>query len=231
LLMSGERVLGVDACRAGWVGITLKGVQTRGYLANNISDLAKRVATDGPLDVVAIDIPIGLPDQGRRQADILARAAIGARRSSVFMTPVRSALLASTHAAAVAINRELAGEGISMQAYGLRTKLLEVERWVTDTDYRVVEVHPEVSFALLAGAPLTTRKATWAGAQHRIDLLATAGISMAGDLGAAGAAGVDDVLDAAVGAWTARRYVQGQAICMPDPPEVFSDGLPCAIWA
>ena len=117
-----------------------------------------------------------------------------------------------------------------MQSYGLRTKLLEVERWVTDTGYRVVEVHPEVSFARLARAPLTTSKSTWAGFQRRAELLASAGIRLTGDLGTADAAGIDDVLDAAVAAWTARRYARGLAICLPDPPEVFSDGLRCAIW-
>jgi predicted RNase H-like nuclease len=228
--MSDERVLGVDACKAGWVGITLEGRETRGHIATNIEELVGQAATDGPLDAVAIDIPIGLPDKGRRKADELARAAIGPRRSSVFMTPVRSALLAPHHAAAVAINRELAGEGISLQAYGLRTKLLQVERWVAETDHRVIEVHPEVSFAALAEAPLITRKFSWAGAQRRNELLAAAGIHLAGDLGAAGAAGVDDVLDAAVAAWTARRFARGQAMCMPDPPEKFSDGLSCAIW-
>jgi predicted RNase H-like nuclease len=230
LLVSDERVLGVDACKAGWIGIALDGDKTRGYLASHINELVDQAAADGPLDVVAIDIPIGLPDEGRRQADVLARAAIGPRRSSVFMTPVRPALLAPTHAAAVAINQELAGEGISVQAYGLRTKLLQVERWVTDTDHQVVEVHPEVSFAVLAGAPLITRKSTWAGAQRRSELLASAGIRLADDLSAAGTAAVDDVLDAAVAAWTARRFARGQAICMPDPPEKFSDGLSCAIW-
>jgi predicted RNase H-like nuclease len=228
--MSDERVLGVDACKAGWVGITLEGRENRGYIASNIEELVGQAANAAPLDAVAIDIPIGLPDRGRRKADDLARAAIGPRHSSVFITPVRSALLAPHHAAAVAINRELAGEGISLQAYGLRTKLLQVERWVAETDHRVIEVHPEVSFAFLAEAPLTTRKSTWAGAQRRTELVAAAGIRLAGDLGAAGAAGVDDVLDAAVAAWTARRFARGQAICMPDPPEKFSDGLSCAIW-
>ena len=109
--MSEQRVLGVDACKAGWVGITLDADKTCGYLASTISDLVDQAAADGRLDAVAIDIPIGLPDEGRRQADVLAREAIGPRRSSVFMTPVRSALLAPSHASAVAINRKRAGEG------------------------------------------------------------------------------------------------------------------------
>ena len=93
------------------------------------------------------------------------------------------------------------------------------------------EVHPEVSFAALAGAPLPDPKTTWAGATHRRRLLAEAGIELPDDLGPAGSgAAVVDVLDAAAAAWTARRVAHGQASPMPDPPEVFSDGLPAAIW-
>jgi predicted RNase H-like nuclease len=96
---------------------------------------------------------------------------------------------------------------------------------------RVVEAHPELSFAAMAGAPLRSRKITWAGAVQRRALLAQAGILLDGDLGLAGEqAGVDDVLDAAAAAWTARRVSQGVARCLPSPPEVFSDGIPAAIW-
>ena len=49
-------------------------------------------------------------------------------------------------------------------------------------------------------------------------------------LGPAGTlAAVDDVLDAAAAAWSARRVVAGSARLLPDPPERFSDGRPCAI--
>ena len=95
-----------------------------------------------------------------------------------------------------------------------------------------MEVHPEVSLATLAGAPLTERKTSWAGAVHRRRLLAIAGIHLQDELGPAGSASVvDDILDAAIAAWTARRVARGRARSLPDPPEVFSDGVPCAIRA
>jgi predicted RNase H-like nuclease len=148
------------------------------------------------------------------------------------MTPVREALLAADHATASAINRRLTGHGISIQAFALKPKLLEVEQWARAAAVRVVEVHPEVCFARLAGAPLTARKSSWAGTEQRRALLAGAGIRLAGDLGPAGAlAAVDDVLDAGAAAWAARRVRSGDARPLPDPPEVFSDGWPCAIWA
>jgi predicted RNase H-like nuclease len=231
-LMGSERVLGVDACKHGWIAIAVEDGVTGAFFAEDIEMLMTRAQAGGPLAVIAIDMPIGLPDRGQRQADVLARAAIGPLRSSVFMTPVRQALLAADHTAASAINREITGHGISIQAFGLKPKLFEVERWARKTAVRVVEIHPEVCFARLAGAPLTVRKSSWAGAERRRALLASVGISLAGDLNGAGAhAGVDDVLDAAVTGWAARQVLRGHGRPMPDPPEVFGDGWPCAIWA
>ncbi|MBB2743492.1 UNVERIFIED_ORG: putative RNase H-like nuclease [Microbispora rosea subsp. rosea] len=245
--MRDARVLGVDACRAGWIGVVPPAGPrdegaARAYFAPRVADLVALADADGEVAVVAVDMPIGLPDpypdsddpQGRtrRRADVLARAELGPRWRSVFMTPVRAALEADDYASAVAVNRRLAGEGVSRQAFGLKEKLLEVERWVREAGRRVVEVHPELSFARLAGAPLPHPKTTWAGAERRRELLAAAGVVLAGDLGRAGAmAGVDDVLDAGAAAWTALRVVSGDARPLPDPPEVFSDGIPCAIWA
>jgi predicted RNase H-like nuclease len=225
------RVLGVDACKSGWVGIALTEGLVRAYAAAEISGLVEAAAADGPLAVVAVDIPVGLPDTGRRQADVLARKAVGPLWASVFMTPVRPAMEASDYAAAAEASRHLAGEGISRQAFALQAKVLQVDRWVRKVPHRVVEVHPEASFAELAGSALQSRKSSWAGADLRRRLLAGAGISLPCDLGPAGEkAGVDDVLDAAAAAWTARRVLHGQARSMPSPPELFSDGLPSVAW-
>lgn len=227
----GAPVLGVDACKAGWVGIALGRGEPEAFVAPSISELVNQATRDGAIDVVAVDIPIGLPDVGRRAADVLARAAIGPLRSSVFMTPVRPALQAPDHQTAVTVNRDLAGEGISVQAFGLRVKLFEVEAYARATAHKVVEVHPEVSFAYMQGWPLSSRKVTWAGSEARRRLLAENEIALSGDLGMAGLnAGVDDILDAGAAAWTACRYAAGQAVSLPDPPETFSDGWPTAIW-
>lgn len=225
-------VLGVDGCRSGWIGIVPHAGGALGYFGATIAELVAAADPAGEAAVVAIDIPIGLPDAGPRRADIEARAAIGARRASVFLTPARAALRAADHAAAVRISRELTGEGVSIQAFSLRAKIFEVDSWVRTQPRRVVEVHPELSFAQMAGAPLAHSKVTWAGVERRRALLAAAGIDLAGELGDAGrAARVDDVLDAAAAAWTARRVAAGTAVCRPSRPEVYSDGLPCAIWA
>ncbi|MBE1468866.1 DUF429 domain-containing protein [Kibdelosporangium phytohabitans] len=51
-----------------------------------------------------------------------------------------------------------------------------------------------------------------ASAQERRRLLTDAGIPLDSDLGEAGRkAGVDDILDAAICAWTAQRFARGHA--------------------
>jgi predicted RNase H-like nuclease len=227
-----SRVLGVDACKAGWVGVVLHDGAATVHVAKTIAALVAEVEMDGHLAVIGIDMPIGLPDTGRRQADVLAYELVGPRRSSVFMTPVRAALQAGSHAAGVTVNRERTGEGVSAQVYGLRAKILEVDGWVRQAGRRVVEVHPEVSFARLAGSPLPDGKRTWAGAHHRRRLLTDAGVHLAEDVGEAGRhAAVDDVLDAGAAAWTASRVAIGTATPLPNPPVEHADGWPAAIWA
>jgi predicted RNase H-like nuclease len=70
--VSSWRVLGVDACKSGWVGIAWTEGSISAYTAADISGLVEGAAVDGPLEVVAVDIPIGLPDMGRRATDRLA---------------------------------------------------------------------------------------------------------------------------------------------------------------
>lgn len=226
----GPVVLGGDVAAGRWVGVLLGAGRPRVLLAPTVAEVLDRI--DDAVDVVALDVPIGLPDAGGRAADAAARRAVGARSASVFTTPVRRAVLEGDYAAALAVQRAVTGQGLSRQAHGLRSTVLEVDAWAPTAPCRVVEAHPELCFATMAGAPLAHRKKSWAGAQQRAALLRAAGIDLSGDLGEAGAwAAVDDVLDAGAAAWTARRVALGAARCLPDPPEVFSDGWPAAIWA
>jgi predicted RNase H-like nuclease len=178
---------------------------------------------------VGIDIPIGLPREGRRKADVEAQLFVGPRRSSVFLTPPRTVLEAPTYRDANARARHLTGRGLSQQAYGLWDKILEVDQ-LAPTQDQMIEIHPEVCFRHLAGAALPASKHTWVGFWTRLDLLRRVGIDMPIELGIAGSAGLDDVLDAAVAAYSAARYAQGQARSLPEPPEVGEHGRRIAIW-
>src|SRR5262249_3673298 len=154
----GGRVLGVDACRRGWIAVAAERAVTGAYFAETIQALVARAQAGGPPAGVAGEMPIGPAGPGPRPGDQPGPAGGGPPWASVFMTPAREALLAAAHAAASAINRRLTGHGISIQAFALKPKLLEVEQWARATAVRVAEVHPEVCFARLAGAPLTARK-------------------------------------------------------------------------
>jgi predicted RNase H-like nuclease len=224
------RVLGVDGCRKGWVGIVLDGGRIEALFARRIADL---VADAGEVAGIAIDIPIGLPDRGVREADRAARQQLGRLASSVFVTPVRAALAAEPYREATALAVRLTGSGISQQAYRLREKIFEVEGWLPGSPAPVWEVHPEVSFAVANGAPLSYSKHTWAGGQERRLILGRQGLTMAGPLLPAGRhAGADDVLDAAIAAWSARRLAVGGGQSLPvTPGELTPGGRPMAIWA
>jgi len=202
---------------------------TRAHLLPNIAALAQSVPDAA---AIAIDIPIGLPDRGHRSADVAARALLRQRRSSVFMTPVRAALEAATHAAATAISNEMTGAGVSQQAFALRSKIFEVEAWLPGAPCSVFEVHPEVSFTLMMGQPALAPKKSWQGMVERRQALSAVGISLDHVDPCLGAAvGVDDVIDAAAAAWTASRLLVGAAGSFPDPPDVDPSGRHIAIWA
>lgn len=216
------------ARRAG-VGVRLDSATATVLVGTSIGGLVAAADEPGRVAVIGIDIPIGLPDSGEREADQLARRRIGPRGSSVFATATRAALTSPTHAEAVVANRELTGKGLSAQAYGLRAKILQVDAWVHTAGRPVIEVHPEVSFAELNGGHLVTKKSTPEGVAQRRAALKAQGIVLDGPLRRA-RVGEDDVLDAAAAAWSARRHARGEAISLPDPPEVFADGWPAAIW-
>ena len=154
---------------------------------------------------IGVDIPIGLPEAGHRACDLAARIFVGARRASVFLTPTRSLLRQPFSS----------GLGVTAQAYALRERILEVDA-VPASARRLLEVHPEVSFAAIGSAPLRDYKKSWAGMWHRIGLLKAAGIELPAEVGGAGRAGPDDLLDAAAVAWTATRYARGEARRLPE---------------
>ena len=226
-------VLGVDACSAGWVVAILEpgAPRPRIAVAATIADLVETVRQSVDIQVVAIDIPIGLPDTSTRQADSLARTALKAKASSVFTTLTRAAYAQSSRLEADTVNRALTGQGVGAQAFALRAKILEVDAWVrTRPTLIVMEVHPELSFAVMAGAPIAPGKKTEEGRAARLAALAAVGLASPSVLTGSGYA-ADDVLDACAAAWTAARRTAGEARPLPDPPQTFSDGIPAAIWA
>lgn len=224
-------VLGVDACRGGWVGVVIDpDRRTSVFTASTITSLVALVRESYDVAVVAVDIPIGLPDSSGRRADAEARRELVGKASSIFSTPTRAALEAPTYAEGRAANvAATGGTSVSAQAYALREKVLQADEWVRGRPgVEVLEVHPELSFARMAGAPVLASKKDADGVRARREALAAHGILAPPWFRGAGFA-EDDLLDACAAAWSAVRHSHGLSESFPEQPEVFSDGIPAAI--
>jgi predicted RNase H-like nuclease len=242
-------VTGMDGCAGGWIAVTLAFAalpavshEPASPLPGNQPDLARApagasVAVAATLDelpfaaVTGIDMPLGLLNAGWREADILARRALGRRGVTVFAIPPRPVWECQTYAEANRLCRDLAGKGLAAQAWGLRRKIIEADACRRRAPsslppVRLYEVHPELSFAALAGAPLGDSKHTRAGLAIRRELLARAGISLPPKVAGAGE---NDLLDAAAVAWSARRIAAGQAAVLTSPAQRADDGGEIAI--
>jgi predicted RNase H-like nuclease len=222
-------VTGIDGCAGGWVAVTLGTAGNAG--ATTISVTVARTLDGLALDsagITGIDMPLGLLAAGWRTADLLARRALGRRGSCVFAIPPRPVWQQPAYANANQGCRELTGRGMSIQAWGLRGKLLEADAFRgAAAAPPLYEVHPELSFAALAGGtPLADSKHTRAGLAARRALLAQAGIALPPRVRGAAE---DDLLDAAAVAWSARRVAAGAAVTLSDPAQRADDGREIAI--
>ena len=223
-------VLGLVAARSGWVGAHLEasGHGTPQIVTGgSIDDVVSQV---GPVTVVAVGVPLGLPDDSKRAADGEVRRFLGSQASAVVGTPVRDAVYAGSDSEANRVNRERTGSGVSRQASDLRPRIMEVDRWLRqDLPHRVVEVVPEASFAVMTGTPLDSRRGSSAGGQERREALARAGIYV--PVTAPHGVAAEEVVASCAAAWTAHRVKAGEPRSFPEQPETFSDGIPAAVFA
>jgi predicted RNase H-like nuclease len=224
-------VVGVDGCSAGWVAfkVQLSSLATSIEVVDLQSWLKKR-----PPDIahLGIDIPIGLFDRPRA-CDIAARKLLGSpRRNSVFPAPCRAALSANDHATASACNRSTTGKGLTIQAWCIGPKIKQVDDAITaNCQHWAFEVHPEVCFWALNGrTPMRHKKKSEQGATQRLTLLRTVFPEIDRHLrNRPSGVSKDDLLDAAVAAWTALRIHNDEAskVCEPERDE---KGLSASIW-
>src|SRR5262245_55775769 len=155
-------VAGLDGCRGGWVVVLLDG--------DTVKAQAARIATLGELferanspQIVAIDMPIGLPEctgPKGRAPERLVRPYLGGRQSSVFSIPSRSAVYASVdeaipeperyrHCCTIARATSVGRKAIAKQAFHIFPKIIEIDRLLRarkDFASLVHESHPEVAF-------------------------------------------------------------------------------------
>ncbi len=223
------KVVGVDGCPGGWVAMSWDTVRRTmsPFVYPSFNTL---LAANEDAAAIAVDIPIGLIE-GSRQCDLAARQVLGRRRSSVFPAPDPRILHAKTYAEASALAVEHTSKGVSQQAFAIFQKIREVNEVMTpELQNRVVECHPEVSFWAAAGkTPMEFPKKTAEGFAERRALLQMLTGSDIPDRKPAGQiakpAGADDVLDATIAAWTARRVAESRAGRLPETPETDSHGL------
>src|SRR5262249_11127814 len=117
---------GVDGCRGGWI-VAKSDANLRDLSFARANDLRSLFDAAGSRAVIAIDIHLGLQVDEPRVCDSHARQILGLRRSSVFSLPARPVLTATNYPAALRLNRQVLGVGISKQAFYIMRKIGEVD--------------------------------------------------------------------------------------------------------
>lgn len=245
-----KTTIGVDGCKAGWIAVWRLGDSIPGAAVFN--SFAGLLSSFGDDAIVAVDMPIGLPDRisaGGRGPERAVRALLGPRRSSLFPIPSRAAvhaepgtfpdrpMMRAARRRADAVARETSSppHGLAFQSFMLFPKIREIDallRAEPRLAERVIESHPEAAFAILnGGRAMAWPKKTSPGAADRRALLAANGLP--GEFllqSSPKGAGTDDFLDACALLLVALRHSRGEAVSHPSPPGRDSFGLPVAIW-
>ena len=245
-------VAGVDSVPRrrgdGWVMAVTKtdrGAPVEFSVWESFADLWTH-ATRRDLLVVAADIPVGLPGVGGRTADKSGRQWLKPNRTScVFPAPALCIVDVEDYDRAKKLSYEATGKKPTKQAHALLPKIREVrhaaspnnfyrpDRSIDSAPTWAVEVHPEVSFAKLAGEPIPVSKHKLAGVERRLEVLQAEfpniAEAMTAPLAGQPNPGRDDRLDAAAAAWTARQLARDDADCLGEG-EDDDTGYPMNIW-
>lgn len=224
--------VGVDGTRGGWVAVVL--VDDRVADVWRVADLATVVDRVGAVPL-GVDIPIGLLDRPRRAADVAARAHLPHTASSVFPAPCRSVVdayragVVEDHDAANALSRRVTGAGMPRQVWNLLDRVAEADA-LAERGIELHEVHPELAFHLRATRPLAGKR-TWNGVMARLAILRALGLELPDHVEDGDLVSADDVLDAAIVAWTAAGLHHPAGLYgHPDPPQEWDRSRPIVIW-
>jgi predicted RNase H-like nuclease len=200
-------VLGVDGWRGAWVGALLEG-RTVTLLA--LPDAVAVLAVPD-VEVVAIDMPIGLSDDGVRRCDVEARRLLGRAGSSVFPAPLRAVLTAGDYRTACDVSRAASGKALSVQAWNLVPAIRTLDDALGEpARAHVHEVHPELAFRAL-DERVRDPKGSARGMAQRLAALRRAMDVDDALLAAPPRVPAVDALDACAAAWSAQRISDGLA--------------------
>ncbi|GAA4459776.1 DUF429 domain-containing protein [Nibrella saemangeumensis] len=212
-------ILGMDGCRSGWIAACIDTTNTLTFALFATLEQCVLLQT---ATLALIDMPIGFAGQQHRLCDSLARDLLKPfRQSSIFFTPHRDAVFASTYAEACRINTLRTGKAISVQTWNICRKIREVAQYTeANPDVRLLESHPELCFYGLAGQVCRYPKRTQSGLSERIRIIEEKApeyidaIDQAMHSISRSDAKPDDILDAAILAIIAKR---GNLITLPTP--------------
>ncbi|APW98378.1 hypothetical protein CHINAEXTREME_11530 [Halobiforma lacisalsi AJ5] len=236
--------VGVDWASRGWLAVGTDGQEWTARMHPSIHSVwfEHRDA-----DAILVDVPIGLPADHRRTCDREAKDFLGPdRANSVFWTPCRAAVEATTYEQAKEANQMRRGDSLSSQAWGLIPRIQEVDRLLRDAEtarQTILESHPDVCFTALSGGDPLSPKQSAAGETERIACLEEVddAVRPAYDRFVStyieeqepwarriGASNRDDLLDAMVLALTA-TLADGEFETLPADPPTDQEGLPMQI--
>jgi predicted RNase H-like nuclease len=229
-------IVGADGCRAGWLCI-FEELPSGRLGSKTFGSIEELFAAAPAIEILAIDIPIGLTDAYGRQCDVAARRLLGPKRgASVFPAPIRPALHAATYAAACAASSGAQGRKLSKQSWAIYPKIRELDDFLgrrTELHERIFEVHPEVTFAAWSGGPIIASKKSTDGFASRHALVRRHFGDDAYDTVRArykrNEVANDDILDAFAALWTAERIQCRAARSLPPQPPIDSAGMPMRI--
>ncbi|MAW88937.1 MAG: hypothetical protein CMJ42_20660 [Phyllobacteriaceae bacterium] len=247
---------GADGCKAGWVAaIEQPGAPPVLSVFAAFADLVRAVGANA---IIAVDMPVGLPDRigrGGRGPEQAIRPLLGARQSSVFSIPSRAAVYAepgpfadweamrAARGRADRVARETSDppRGLAFQAFTLFPRIREIDALLladTGLRERVIECHPELAFWRLNGESAMTEPKKVKGRLHppgmaeRRALLLSCGLDAAlVEVPPPPGAAADDCLDALACLMIARRHEKGLTTPFPDPPLADTHGIPICIRA
>lgn len=240
-----DLIAGVDGCPAGWISVIHPPGSPGNAKLKFFEHFHQLLDHIPALQVIAVDIPIGLPitgTTGGRNADRLARANLGERQSAVFAVPSRAAVACDDYrdACQAALVTSDPPRKVSKQTFNLFPKIREVDNLLSpELQDRVFECHPELAFWALNGekpvpfAKKVKSRPNPEGLEYRVRLLEDTGYEaewLSKNPFPKSKVGQDDILDACVAAWSAGRIRSGKAHCFPSEPEYDAKGLRMEIW-
>ena len=162
----GQSIAGVDGCKRGWVMVRR---DEAGQFDEPV--IAKCLDSLPLTGMVIIDVPIGLPESGRRACDLEARTRLGRRWMTVF-TGARRPLLSMASWEEANVWGKQDGEGVTKQLFGILPKIREVDAYIASArNLTFREGHPELSFYAAAGRPMEYNKKKAEGRDERLAAL------------------------------------------------------------